>query len=178
MAMKWGWAEKLATALQYCGDCKEVSVKTKDGVCLKITPKVVDTVGCSFVGLSIEDNRHAVAVDSASWAEDIARCVIYLSEPLKVIEADNICGAQLRSYPPDKHEGAVSYYEFQLSADPLALDFRRWRCDGRNQKSFPVTVPDSLTWKLFTRLLDDLEATWPNRPVAAEDSSEQWNPFV
>jgi len=86
-------------------------------------------------------------------AEGIRSRILYLSEPLRIVEFDRAAAlVQMRSDKPWVQGTAQSYFEFLLS--PTSIVLQRWQANPSSPRS-PVSV--TLTRDILGRLADDVD---------------------
>jgi hypothetical protein len=115
---------------------------TAEGWSAAVTADRTDVVGAVVWELNLQREGSApVAV--RPWANEVARRVSGLMEPLVVVEVDaTVDQAQLRSQRPLQREGSGFYYELLLSGLGSA-SLKRYQTaagsSGREQTAFTLT---------------------------------------
>jgi len=104
-------------------------------------------------------------------ADDLSRRLTYLLEPIALVEADPTVGvAQLRSDPPQRSDGGVTYYELLVGrAGELQL-CRFHRVPGEPRR--PVAA--QVTREVLARLAEDFAAAAASaaRPAAPAPAAQ------
>ncbi len=110
-----------------------------------------DRLGCRLEKLEMKGTQgHSLKLDPIRLEKELT----YLGEPLRIVELEKHCGkAILRSFPPRRENGTVSFFEMVLDG-PEGLSLTRLAYDRRlGQRS---SVPVSITRDTLERLLADL----------------------
>jgi hypothetical protein len=110
-----------------------------------------DRLGCRLEKLEMKDTQgHFLKLDPTRLEKELT----YLGEPLRIVELEKHRGkAILRSFPPRRENGTVSFFEMVLDG-PEGLSLTRLAYDRMlGQRS---AVPVSLTRDTLERLLADL----------------------
>ncbi|RME47096.1 MAG: hypothetical protein D6791_06680 [Chloroflexi bacterium] len=114
-----------------------------------------DSLGVSLGTLSVwGDNRDA---SLETLAQAISKRVIYLWEPLALIERDLARDqVQMRSSPPLVEDKKIEFYEGRLTRHNGVprVQFFRYRLPNNEYRR--TQVPITLTHEVFRRLIDDL----------------------
>lgn len=135
-----------------------------DGSRLTIDVLAIETLGCSFLELSlflpklVGREVHVLK----QWADDLSRRVTYLLENLGPVEVDKL-GDQvlIRSNPPDRSGVMAKFYEVLLSARGNGtFTLKRLSFEPGVPGRTPVEI--QLTYEVLNRLIRDLLATAPN----------------
>lgn len=114
----------------------------------------LDRLACAFSYLGVENAALAKAgmEQLKEVAEDLARRLTYLLEPISPIEVDaDQCVVQMRSNPPQKDESGTTYYELLVKQGGLLALARYTRERGTQRRPIPAHV----TREVFLRLVDD-----------------------
>ncbi len=116
----------------------------------------LDRLACAIESLSVRSAALAgVSIDGLKKiAEQLARRLTYLLEPVTPVEADaEQCVVQLRSNPPQQDERGRSYYELLVNKEG-----RITLCRFSKQAGSPrEIIPAQLTREVLLRLVGDLE---------------------
>jgi hypothetical protein len=116
----------------------------------------LDTLACAFNHLGVElDALASSPVENLKQvADQIARRLTYLLEPITAVEVDrDQCAVQLRSNPPQKDDdNATSYYELLVRRGGHVSLCRYKKQPGEIRR----LVPAHVTREVFLRLVDDL----------------------
>jgi hypothetical protein len=110
-----------------------------------------DRLGCRLEKLEMKDTRsHSLKLDPIRLEKELT----YLGEPLRIVELEKHHGkAILRSFPPRRENGTVSFFEMALDG-PEGLSLTRLAYDRVLGQRSPVPV--CLTRDTLERLLADL----------------------
>jgi hypothetical protein len=114
----------------------------------------LDTLACAFSYLGVEiDSLAAAPVTTLKQvAEQLARRLTYLLEPITAVEIDaDQCAIQLRSNPPQKDDNGASYYELLVRKGGL-VSLSRYKKEPREARRL---IPAQVTREVFLRLVDD-----------------------
>jgi hypothetical protein len=88
-------------------------------------------------------------------AENLAKRLTYLLEPISPIETDaDECVVQMRSNPPRQNEDRTSYYELHVRRGGVLSLCRYEKQPGDPRQQVPIHV----TREVFRHLLDDFAA--------------------
>jgi hypothetical protein len=115
----------------------------------------LDTLACAFNRLGVElDALASSPVENLKQvADQIARRLTYLLEPITAVEVDrDQCAIQLRSNPPQKDDNGTSYYELLVRRGGLVSLCRYKKQPGDIRR----LVPAHVTREVFLRLVEDL----------------------
>jgi hypothetical protein len=121
---------------------------------LKVEVTEADSMAISFESFEFVSDRLANASTKrlSEIADNLARKLTYLLEPLRVIEVDGDAGAvQMRSHPPYQQSGQTRYYEVLVQRGGTLSLVRYERRPGESRMPIPATV----THEVFYRLADD-----------------------
>jgi hypothetical protein len=110
-----------------------------------------DRLGCRLEKLEMKDTRsHSLKIDPIRLEKELT----YLGEPLRIVELEKHRGKSiLRSFPPRREIGTVSFFEMVLDGSE-GLSLTRLAYDRMLGQRSPVPV--SLTRDTLERLLADL----------------------
>ena len=131
---------------------------TTDGVSVRVHLQDWDRLAVSLTGLTVK----AVAVDLpedqdvfTEGCHQLADCLNYLEEPLRVIEIDGAKGIGIiRSYPPRSGFNAKSFFEVILNRNEKRISLvRRVRFGSSSKDMFEKIV---IGHHLLARLINDL----------------------
>lgn len=118
----------------------------------------LDTVGLAFTALeyAVLPRAEWSPEALAAWGQRISSKVVYLMEPLTVLEVDSGGGTvQLRSQSPTPRADQRNYYEIRLHHDGV-LRMERFAFDETARRRSAVTC--QLTREVLDRLIGDLRA--------------------
>ncbi len=119
----------------------------------------LDSVGLAFTALefAVLPRTEWSAEALNAWGRKISNKVVYLMEPLKVLEVDSGGGSvQLRSQSPTPKAGERNYYEIRLHQDGV-LRMERFAFDEAARTR--GQIPCQITREVLERLVGDLQAT-------------------
>jgi len=110
-----------------------------------------DRLGCRLEKLEMKGTQgHSLKFDPIRLEKELT----YLGEPLRIVELEKHRGkAILRSFPPRRENGTVSFFEMVLDG-PEGVSLTRLAYDRHLGQRSPVPV--SLTRDTLDRLLGDL----------------------
>ena len=129
---------------------------TRGRLTLRLT--ALDSVGLAFTALeyAVLPRAEWSPETLAAWGQRITNKVVYLMEPLKVLEVDAGGGlVQLRSQSPTPKADQRNYYEIRLHRDGM-LTMERFAFDDATRTR--AIVPCQLTREVLDRLIGDLRA--------------------
>lgn len=144
-------AEHIISQLQKgpLGEAGEILAEDED---LKVRVQLADwdRLGCRLEKLEMKDTQgHSLKLDPLRLEKELT----YLGEPLHIVELEKHRGkAILRSFPPRRENGTVSFFEMVLDGPGLSLT--RLAYDRNLGQRAPVAV--SFTRDTLERLLADL----------------------
>jgi hypothetical protein len=138
------------------GTGRHVLSSAENGWTVTITADRADTVGCLVWELALARKEPAPAgLTLRTWAEQTAKRVTGLIEPLVVHEVDEARGeALLRSQSPAQRDEHLLYYELLLRGTGLAT-LRRYQA-RHAPGSHREQVPFGLTHEVLARVASDL----------------------
>lgn len=146
--------QELQTWPAFAGHARDLTLAWADArLDCKLT--ALDSLGCEFLELSVQDDRLAQATlpDLQRISERLAQRLTYLLEPIRPIEADlEQCVVQMRSVPPERDDGITRYYEL-LVRRGTGLKLVRF---GAAPSAARRVIPAQVTREVFLRLADDL----------------------
>jgi hypothetical protein len=117
----------------------------------------LDTLGCVFTHFALESDKLANAPigELKQVAETLSKRLSYLLEPIQPVEVDpEHCVVQLRSNPPQREPGRVSYYELLVRRGGHLSLCRYEKQAGQVREGVPAHV----TREVFLRLVSDFSA--------------------
>ena len=145
-------AEPIINQLQKGPSEQAGEILAEDGD-LKVRVQLADwdRLGCRMERLEMKGAPgHSLKLDPIRLEKELT----YLGEPLRIVELEKHCGkAILRSFPPRRENGTVSFFEMVLDG-PEGLSLTRLAYDRKLGQRSPVPV--SLTRDTLERLLADL----------------------
>ena len=113
----------------------------------------LDSMSCRAKSVRLMTTRFEQSATSElqQVASRLAAQLIYLLEPISLVEVDNDrVAVQLRSKPPFRDEGGTQYYELLVS--PTGLSLCRYRgISGEPRQSMAM----GFTREILVRLVDD-----------------------
>jgi len=145
-------AEPIINQLQKGPSEQAGEILAEDGD-LKVRVQLADwdRLGCRMERLEMKGTPgHSLKLDPIRLEKELT----YLGEPLRIVELEKHCGkAILRSFPPRRENGTVSFFEMVLDG-PEGLSLTRLAYDRNLGQRSPVPV--SMTRDTLERLLADL----------------------
>jgi hypothetical protein len=117
----------------------------------------LETLACAFTRFEMTNAAWASQPIAGvkQIAEDLAKRLTYLLEPISPIETDaDHCVVQMRSNPPRKNEDRTSYYELHVRRGGVLSLCRYEKQPGDPRQQVPIHV----TREVFRHLLDDFAA--------------------
>lgn len=145
-------AENIISQLQKVPSGQAGEILAEDeGLQVRVQLADWDRLGCRLEKLEMKGTRgHSLKLDPIRLGKELT----YLGEPLRIVELEKHRGkAILRSFPPRRENGTVSFFEMILDA-PEGLILTRLAYDRHLGQRSPVPV--SLTRDTLERLLADL----------------------
>ena len=121
---------------------------------LRVELLALDSIGCSFESIQFESDslRTRTTEQLRQLADDLAKRVTYLLEPIRTIEVDaKQETVQMRSDKPNRSEEGKSYYEVVAQPGVLLL-CRFLKPAGEPRRRIPAMV----TRETIMRLVGDL----------------------
>ena len=117
-----------------------------------------DRLGCRLEKLEMKSTQgHSLKLDPIRLEKELT----YLGEPLRIVELEKHCGkAILRSFPPRRENGTVSFFEMVLD-NPEGFSLTRQAYDRLLGQR--CAVPVSFTRDTLERLLTDLMQLIPGK---------------
>jgi hypothetical protein len=128
-----------------------------DGGRIEADLLAVDAIGCSFQTLGYSTDRLATSTldELKEISEDLTSRLIYLLEPIGMVEVDRDRAAvQLRSNPPQKGEDGTSYCELMVRRGGDVTLSRYQKKSGQIRQ----IVPANVTREVLQRLAEDFVA--------------------
>ena len=119
--------------------------------------RAIENLACAFDRLQLANAAWAGRPIERvrATAENLARRLTYLLEPLRPIETDvERCVVQMRSSPPRADEDRTSYYELLVERGGSLSLVRFEKSAGEVRRPVPIFV----TREVFRRLIDDFAA--------------------
>jgi hypothetical protein len=117
----------------------------------------LETLACAFTRFELTNAAWASQPIAGVQriAENLARRLTYLLEPIRPIETDaDECVVQMRSNPPRQNEDRTSYSELHVRRGGVLSLCRYEKQPGDPRRQVPIHV----TREVFRHLLDDFAA--------------------
>lgn len=149
--------ERLAEGGPFRDNVHEI-VATDNNLTLKCQVAATDSFSCALTQIELQEMANSPFTNEqlAKWTERICSKVVYLLEPLKTIEVDQISHVALvRSQAPKNKDHAIAYYEMLAHGDHHAT-LSRYRFDTDSHRRDKVAFV--LTNDQLEVLVDDLVA--------------------
>ncbi len=154
MNLKQQLQQTLASMPLFSSGSQSIAL-TDAGQALACELAALDTIACSFTGLSLRSASltSKTAPELKTIAEGLAAKLTYLLEPISPIETDEAgCTVQMRSTPPQRDANRTTYYEL-LVARTGSLNLVRYSRTAGNVREI---VPAHVTREVLCRLVGDL----------------------
>lgn len=134
---------------------RKMTVDTENGR-IEVEVNDVNPLACSLDRLTYKSARLSDAPFDRlkDVSGQLRQRLTYLLEPLATIEADDqLQTVQMRSCPPRRDDGGVSYYELEVRPDEISL------CRYQRSAKHPRHVtPTTLTRETLYRVAEDFAA--------------------
>lgn len=154
------------TALIGTSSPTTVTVADPTGLTLTVEFTAVDSMSCSFSGITlfVPSLQQAAFDVLKQWAQALSQRITYLLENIGPLEFDPDAGEVLiRSTPPSQLPSGAQYFEIILSSHTSgSFSLRRYAAvKGQpGRQAVDITV----THEVLIKLTDDLLATIPSVP--------------
>lgn len=117
----------------------------------------VESLACAFNALCVQvPSLASASVEQLKKVADrLTHKLLYLLEPLSIVEVDSNLGiVQVRSTQPSRESEGATYYELLVERQSPQLQLVRFtKPSGQSQRQ---AVPCQVTHEVFTRLVRDL----------------------
>jgi hypothetical protein len=143
-----------------------VTVTDPAGLMLTVELTAVDSMSCSFSGITlfVPSLQQAAFDVLKKWAQALSRRMTYLLENIGPLEFDPAAGEVLiRSTPPSQLSTGTQYFEIILSSHSSGNFSLRRYASVKGQPG-RTAVDITVTHEVLLKLTDDLVATIPAVP--------------